>query len=133
MMIAFSMIKIKDNNAYMINAGMPPVYHFVKDKNELKEISQHNLPIGAMAANMYKSTETKLSKGDLLIMMSDGFPELQNNEGELYGYPRVSNTLREISAKEPKEIIEALKEDGKHWTNDSPLKDDVTFMVIKVK
>ena len=133
MMMAFSMLNIRDNKVKLINAGMPPVYHFQKNKSAVNELSQDNLPLGAMTINNYSTAEFDLDKGDVILMMSDGFPELQNPSGELLGYERVRSLLEKSVEKEPEEIIKLLKESGSNWTDDKELKDDVTFVVIKVK
>jgi serine phosphatase RsbU (regulator of sigma subunit) len=65
--------------------------------------------------------------------MSDGFPELFNDEKEMYGYKRARNYFEEIAGESPEEIITKLKNAGTEWTNDKDPDDDVTFVVIKVK
>ena len=65
--------------------------------------------------------------------MSDGFPELQNENNEIYGYKRARNSFEEVAEKDPEEIISYLKEEGSRWVNDNNPDDDVTFVVIKVK
>ena len=132
MMMAFTMINLKGKTAYLINAGMPPVYLYQKSNSTVRELSQHNFPLGAMDANKYNSFETELNKGDMLFMMSDGFPELQNPSGELYGYPRVLSSIEQVIERNPGEIIEFLKEEISGWTNDDDLRDDITFVIIKV-
>ncbi len=131
MMMAFAMINIKGNKADMITAGMPPVYYWNREKRTIVELSQHNFPLGAMTVKGYNRLETELNKGDLLIMMSDGFPELQSPEGEQYGYPRVHNSIEKVIDRNPEEIVDFLNEQSTNWTNNADLKDDITFVVIK--
>ncbi len=133
MMMAFSMLNIKDNKGKLINAGMPPVYHFQKNKSVVKELSQDNLPLGAMVINKYSLIEIDLNKGDVILMMSDGFPELHNPTDELLGYNRVYSFIKNSVDKEPKEIIEYLKDEGVKWSKEKEQQDDVTFVVIKIK
>ena len=65
--------------------------------------------------------------------MSDGFPELLNNDKEMFGYKRARNLFEEVSGESPEEIITKLKSAGSEWVNDKDPDDDVTFVVIKVK
>ena len=65
--------------------------------------------------------------------MSDGFPELQNDKNEMFGYRRAKNTYEDVAEKEPEEIIKYLKEEVFRWVNGKDPNDDVTFVVIKVK
>ena len=127
------MINITDHKAKLINAGMPPVYHYKKNESRVEELRQHSLPLGAMAMERYNSTEINLNSGDTLIMMSDGYPELHNQSDELFGYEKVLSTIGNNAEKEPEELIKLLKEEGTEWRGEKELLDDVTFVVVKVK
>ena len=133
MMIGFAMLTIKGHSAEFINAGLPPVYHFKKSENKIDELNSHSLPLGAMTINNYNVTEIDLNQGDVLLMMTDGFPELQNDKDELYGYRRTISTFELSAEKSPNDIIDYLKNEGLRWVNGKDPDDDVTFVVIKVK
>ena len=66
-------------------------------------------------------------------MLSDGLPELKNDNEELFGYNRVNKLFKSVAEKEPEEIITYLKDEGSRWVNDKEPDDDVTFVVIKIK
>ncbi|HKJ81362.1 MAG TPA: SpoIIE family protein phosphatase, partial [Ignavibacteriaceae bacterium] len=133
MMVGFAMLNISDHKVRYINAGMPSVYHFVKNEKKIKEIKQHNMPLGAMKIEKYNATEINLNKGDVLLLMTDGFPELHNPSDELFGYERVLITFEKVAEKEPEEIINYLNEEGNRWRKDKELQDDFTFVVVKIK
>jgi hypothetical protein len=133
MMAAFAMLNISDHKAKFINAAMPPLYHFRKNEAKTVEVKHHRLPLGAMSIEKYNSLEIKLSKGDVLIMMTDGFPELHNPIDELMGYERTLSYIEKAVDKEPNEIIEYLREQGDKWSGNKERIDDVTFVVVKVK
>ncbi|MEJ2077864.1 MAG: SpoIIE family protein phosphatase [Acidobacteriota bacterium] len=133
MLAAFAMLNIKDHKAKFINAGMPPLYHYIKKENEVKEIKHFNLPLGAMSPGNYKSVELDLNTGDLLVMMSDGFPELRCDSDDLFGYERVYSSIQKAAGKEPAEIISHFKNEADCWSENKEPEDDITFVVIKVK
>lgn len=133
MMVGFTMLNIKDNRFTLINAGMPPVFFYRHKTRTVEELKEHSVPIGAMNHNQFKSVNGSLEKGDLLLLLTDGLPELQNERMELYGYDRVRNMFGEVAQKNSQDIIDQLKNDGSAWINDQDPKDDVTFVVIKVK
>ena len=133
MMAAFAMLNITDHKAKFINAGMPPLYHYKKNKSKVEEIKHYNLPIGAMKNENYKSLEINLNKGDVLVMMSDGFPELHNVSDDLFGYDRAFTAIEKAAEKEPEEIISHFKNEANRWSENKELEDDITFVVIKVK
>ena len=133
MMMGFAMLNIHKDKFQLINAGMPPVFLFQKNSGEVEEISEHGMPIGAMSHSQYNVNEQALEKGDTLLLMSDGLPELLNENEEMYGYKRIRNGFEDVAEKAPEEIISFLKNEGKKWNGDQAPDDDVTFVVIKVK
>ena len=91
------------------------------------------MPLGTMKKFPYEVRETSLSKGDTILLMSDGFPELVNDEKEMFGYKQARNLFEDLAEKSPDDIISKLKEEGSKWVKDQDPNDDVTFVVIKVK
>ncbi len=133
MMVAFAMVNISANRLKVLNAGMPPVYYYRKNSGEIIELGGNNFPLGAMLKVKYKVDEIEMNHGDVVLMMSDGFPELHNENDELYGYERFVDTFTKIGTKSAIEIINTLKNKGSKWANNKEPDDDVTFVVIKVK
>jgi len=133
MMMGFTMLNINKNNFKLVNAGMPPVFLFRKKSESVEEITEHGMPIGAMSISKYNVNEQALEKGDVLLLMSDGMPELHNDKNEMYGYKRLHGGFEKVAKKTPDEIISYLKNEAAGWTNDEAPDDDVTFVVIKVK
>jgi serine phosphatase RsbU (regulator of sigma subunit)/streptogramin lyase len=133
LMMALTCVQINNNKIRTTNAGMPPLLIYRKNSEIVEEISINNMPLGAMKEVIYDEKEFEIEKGDTLLLMSDGFPELQNESKEIFGYKRARNSFEDSANKEPEEIISYLREKGKSWTNNNEPDDDVTFVVIKVK
>jgi hypothetical protein len=70
------------------SAGMPPVLIHRQSAKIVQEVLIKGLPLGAMRNAAYQEREIDLAKGDTVLFMSDGFPELQNDSGETLGYVR---------------------------------------------
>lgn len=131
--MCMTMLKIEKDNISMSSAGMPPIYIYRKDNDNVQEFQFEGMPLGTMTSFPYKIKECKLNSGDVILLLTDGLPELKNNLDEQFGYRKVRNTFLEISDREPEEIISKLKNAGSDWVNDKDPDDDVTFVVIKVK
>jgi len=112
---------------------MPPVFLYCKKSATVKEIEEHGLPLGAMKHSEYGVRTELLEKGDVLLLLSDGMPELQNEKNEMYGYERIRDGFKRIAKKEPEDIINFFKNECSSWVNNQDPDDDVTFVVIKVK
>ncbi len=75
----------------------------------------------------------KIEPDDVVILMTDGLPEMFNAEGEMLGYDRVSSLILDVVHKSPKEIINHLHSAASDWLGGSSQDDDMTFFVFKRK
>ena len=112
---------------------MPPLFIYRKQSNQVDEILLKGMPLGAIKNFPYEIEEAEVTAGDTLLLLSDGLPELKNENNIQYGYERVKNSFGTVGEKQPEEIINHLKEEGSNWSNSKEPDDDVTFVVIKVK
>ena len=131
--MCMTMLKIMGNKIQMSAAGMPPVFIYKRESQSIEEHLMKGMPLGTFSDFPYSQIESELSSGDTILIMSDGFPELFNDEKEMYGYKRARNLFEEFASESPEEIITKLKNAGSEWINDKDPDDDVTFVVIKVK
>lgn len=131
--MCMTMLKIMGNKIQMSAAGMPPVFIFKKEGAVMEEHIMKGMPLGTMNEFPYVIKESDLSSGDTILLMSDGFPELLNDQNEVFGYKRARNLFEELAGNTPEDIIAKLKDEGSRWTNDADPDDDVTFIVIKAK
>ena len=131
-MMGFAMLNMKNGMLNYVNAGMPPMLHYHKAKDEVVETKLSGLPLGAMQDTSYKSIEIRPEKGDVLLLLSDGMPELINSDGEMFGYERISEHLKQMASYPSDKIIDHLKKSGSDWVDDKDPEDDVTFVVIKI-
>jgi serine phosphatase RsbU (regulator of sigma subunit) len=133
LMMGFLMLKIKSNKFEYANAGMPPIFIYRKESNAVEEIMLNGMPLGAMKNFPYEIKETEISSGDTILLLSDGLPELKNENDEQYGYTKVKEEFKSVAEKHPDEIVEHLKNSASQWINGIEPDDDVTFVVIKIK
>jgi len=133
MMMAFSLIKFKDNTLHIASAGMPPIFIYSQSNNHVEEINLMGMPLGAMLDFPYKNMQVKVNTGDAILLMSDGLPEISNKSGEQFDYFRISKMFKDIGKESPTEIINQLIEASENWIDGEPLEDDITLLVIKIK
>ena len=114
-------------------AGMPPVLIYRERRREVEEVAVYGLPLGSVAGYHYRQTELTLAEGDVVALMSDGFPERFSHRNEMLGYDRVKEVLAEAAGLGPQEIINRFVAVGEAWAGGRPQDDDVTFVVIRVR
>ncbi len=131
--MAMAMIKIKGGNMTISAAGMPSALIYREATKQVEEIAIRAMPLGSMSSFPYKQQELNLLVGDTVVLMSDGFPETFNEQGEILDYGKAKTVLKEIAQASPQEIINRFIEVGEQWAGVRPQDDDVTFVVLKVK
>ena len=131
--MCMTMLKIAENNVYMSAAGMPPVFIYKQETQTIEEHVMKGMPLGTFDSYPYTLIKSELSKGDTILLMSDGLPELFNDEKEMFGYKRARNLFEELAERSPEDIISGLNKAGSNFINENDPDDDVTFVVIKVK
>jgi len=131
--MCMTMLKIKGNKMQISTAGMPPSFIFRRDTRVVEEHLFKAMPLGTMEKFPYEIKDTTLNPGDTILLLSDGLPELKNDNDEMYGYKRIRNGFEDVAEKAPEEIVSYLKKEGAGWVNNADPDDDVTFVVIKVK
>ncbi len=81
----------------------------------------------------FEHEEYQLSKGDLIYMFSDGYPDqFGGSMGKKFKMVRLKNLLKDIHKKPMEEQYEYVKSTFNLWREDFEQVDDVLFMGIKI-
>ena len=130
--MAMTMLKINGSQLILCAAGMPSVLIYRAATGQIEEIAVRAMPLGSFSKIAYLPQESNLSFGDLIVLMSDGFPEMFNGAGEMIGGDAAKSVLAGAAQSSPQEIINRFVETGEKWAGGRPPDDDVTFVVLKV-
>lgn len=131
--MAMAMLKIKDGRMTISNAGMPPALIYREATKEIEEVCIRAMPLGSVSNFAYQQHEFTLSAGDAVLMMSDGFAEMFNEQGEMLDYGTAKTVLGQTAQGSPQEIINCFARAGAQWAGAKAQDDDVTFVVVKVR
>ncbi len=113
------------------NAGMPPALIFRAAHQTVEELLLKSMPLGTTANFPYQERTFTLATGDVLILMSDGFPERFNEFGDILGYDVAQALCANAGGKTAQEIVGYLVRQSEHWANGVALNDDMTFVVVR--
>jgi PAS domain S-box-containing protein len=113
------------------NAGHPPPLLFQPAQNACIKLDAEGLILGVDRNVRFEEKTTTLSKGDIILLYTDGLIEAENDLGEFFGIDRVSDIFKEHSGQSPKQIIDALLEQLKQFYWAGNFNDDITLMVFK--
>jgi phosphoserine phosphatase RsbU/P len=93
--------------------------------------SDANLPVGITPAIDPQVAGITLVRGDILLLITDGLTEQQNQSGEEYPLKRLYTILTKHSTESLEELRERILADFHSFKQDTPYHDDVTFMLIR--
>lgn len=125
----YLLIEPNTGRVQFANAGHNLPY--VRRGDQVLELRATGMPLGLMPGNFYEEGQAQLFPGDCVLLYSDGLVEAHNVLGEMFGFPRLKETL--AAFPKPYRVIERLLESFSAFTGQSwEQEDDVTLLTIHV-
>jgi len=115
----------------LYNAGHLAPYLFNERTGMLRVVkSGRGYPLGVDAKSLYNRDTLTLSRGDNLVLYTDGITEAANAGGEQFGTDRLEDTL--IAHKGPAaDMVERIVSAVGDFTPGQPRTDDQTVLVLR--
>ncbi|HKV08420.1 MAG TPA: SpoIIE family protein phosphatase [Thermoanaerobaculia bacterium] len=132
MAMAFSLVRLQEKTLTVSAAGMPPVLVYRRATGRAEEIALPGMPLGGLAFE-YQQTKIGVAAGDVILLLTDGLPELADAQGEPLGYARVRAAFEALGERTPEEVIAGLTETAEAWAGSEATGDDITLVVIRVR
>ena len=129
--MSLSVAKFNKSAVELSSAAMPPTYFFSSKSKKVEEVLVPNLPLGGIETEKYDGVKKDFNSGDVMVMISDGLPELPNPANDLLDYEKVQECIMDNAEKSADEIKEALVYLSDEWANGVMNPDDITIVVIK--
>ena len=133
MNMALTLARFDGHRVNLSAAGMPPPLVFRQQTSAVEEVELVGTPLGSMAEATYHQWSSDLAPGDTVLLMTDGFPELLNVDGEPMGYERVRDRFAAVAGEAPEDITRSLADSAARWATSATLNDDITFLVLRAK
>jgi serine phosphatase RsbU (regulator of sigma subunit)/pSer/pThr/pTyr-binding forkhead associated (FHA) protein len=90
-------------------------------------------PIGLLEGAEFELGERRLSRGDKLVIYSDGVTEAQNSAGAFFGRKRLRQIVSERSSATCRQMHDAIQGAVAVFTEGAPQSDDVTLLVLEYR
>ena len=115
------------------NAGLPHPFLLSDPAKPVEQIPLSGLPLGLFPASKtddYDSRRFRLSRGERLLVCSDGLGEIRNNEDDLFENRALGETLASLSGKPTEQVLSGLVEQALAFGQPGPLADDLTIIAV---
>ncbi len=116
-----------------INAGHPPAYVLGADGQTKAELMPTTAALGIdRQEESLTAGRLVLEKDDLVLLLTDGVAEARSAAGAEFGEERALEVARRERGRQAGEIIRALLDEARNFSEDpNSLQDDMTIVVVK--
>ena len=115
-----------------VNAGHnPPAVH--RKGNETVDWLIRTAPAIGLSEHFYPRTESvTFSKGDSLLLYTDGVTEVLNISMEQFGQDRLAELVRQNDGSTAPDMLQSIRRALGVFGNHQPLADDVTLVALRI-
>lgn len=134
--VTFAVVFLDPVSAHVevLSAGHDPVLWYRRAADRVERLEAQGIPLGMIRGIGYeRGTEGRLARGDVLALVTDGFCEWENPEGEEFGVARLEAVLRESRDRPAEEMITTLRAAVADFCKGTQQKDDLTAVILKRK
>lgn len=115
-----------------VSAGQGPILVYAHADGGMTELPTQGLPLGIMPELPYEpAVEHQLAVGDMLVLLTDGFFEWADPEGEQFGAERVHDVIHRHRGATATELIALLYRAVLDFARGTPQADDLTAVIVK--
>jgi len=114
------------------NAGHPPGFILDSHGTVRDTLSATGLPLGMFPDATYQCRrEISLQPGDLLLFVTDGVLECENEDGVPFGEERLLDVLKNLIRLPSVKIVDAIYDAVKEFSSGNHFQDDITILVCR--
>ena len=114
-----------------ISAGHNEILYYNTKKDSVDVIKSTSYPLGIFENTKYESITKEINKNDTLVLYTDGLTEAQNENGIMYSFEKLYDTVSLHKKSMPKEILYAIEKSLEEFIQSKQMNDDTTILVSK--
>lgn len=127
----YCILNLETGELQYTNCAHHPAVLYRSDTKEIIQLDTDGFFIGAFEESMYETKKIILSKGDRLLLFTDGIIEARNEDDLFYGYDRLMTYIKENSHKNPEVFVNDLVKDVSAFCGTKPPDDDRAVLYIE--
>ncbi len=128
----YGLLDLRTGRLRFVNAGHVHPYLVSADGTLSVVERTSGPPMGVTDFVRHKVFELDLGPGDGLILITDGFPEMENHAGEYYSLERLEEDFKELWGLGPQTLLTQAVERVLAFSDGVPQADDVTALVLRL-
>jgi serine phosphatase RsbU (regulator of sigma subunit) len=118
----------------VLSAGHAPLLWYRYAADEIETLEAQGIPLGMIADVKYsQASERCLAPGDMVVLVTDGFYEWEDPDGEEFGLRRLNTVIRESRDCHAEVVIARLRSAVESFSKGTEQKDDLTAVILKRK
>ena len=115
-----------------INAGhVPPLVRTAS--GQVYPLSSESFPLGMFDFAEFHTCKAHLSRGDIVLIYTDGFTEAANEQGEFFGEQRLREHLKQFQGAAVEDLLEEVQAGVRAFTGGAPQNDDMTLLAFQYR
>ncbi len=115
-----------------LSAGQGPLIKYVRASDAFTDLAADTVPLGVTRRLLLGDPETfVMQPGDMMVLVTDGFLEWANPEGEQFGVERLCDVIRQHRDLPSEDIIKLIHRAVLEFAAGTVQSDDLTAVVIK--
>ena len=111
------------------NAGHNPPIFFHEGKPAT--LTRTGIALGVLEEANYQEKSVTVAQGDSICFYTDGVTESFSRGMAAYGEAGLVRVLEAALGQEPEEVLRAILKDVNSFTENAPLSDDISLMILK--
>jgi serine phosphatase RsbU (regulator of sigma subunit) len=130
---AVALLEPEQHRLILYSAGHAPLYLYTKERDGIEMFDADQPPLGVRleADGQTKARIIAMKPGDMLVLVTDGFFECANSEGEQMGMENLGAAIRRHHALASDRLIGQLYAEVLSFAQGVPQGDDLTAVVIQ--
>ena len=135
--LTLACLDLQAKTVTICRAGHTPVLHFKERDGCIMQITPEGIGLGMDKGIIFRRNIheeiIRLEPADWLVFFTDGFTDAINKAGEQYTEGRLLDAIKRNTLKSASEMVRAIHEEVKEFTQYHKQFDDMTMIAMRVK
>jgi sigma-B regulation protein RsbU (phosphoserine phosphatase) len=130
--MVYGLLDVRSRLFRFVCAGHPAPLYFPHDGAPRLLSDAPGFPIGLFPDSQYDETGIELSKGDRILLFSDGLVEMENASEEAFGAERLAQSVAAARALPLDAMLESVIAAVESWSGASGRRDDLSLVAFEL-